>query len=346
MNDIRTQNMEQLSNWLVAHFEKSFRAKQISEWLWKKNAASFDDMMNLPLALREAMKQDFSLYKLNIIEKQLSTDGSIKYAFQLADGNIIETVLIPSRNRSTVCVSSQVGCGLACLFCATANLGFTRNLYAYEMYEQVFIANEESKLHFGHPITNLVWMGMGEPLLNYDNVMKAIEYVSTSAGLGMSKDRITLSTCGIADGIRRLADDNVKIHLALSLHTADNSQRTELMPINKTNSISLISDALAYYFQKTESRISIEYLLLDKTNDSVEHARMLAIFCKRFPVKINLIEYNPHPYAKFKDSEKQRVKAFVDFLESKNILVNLRLSKGKDIAAACGQLANEKKSSL
>ena len=344
MNDIRTLNHEQLSAWVVAHFEKPFRVKQLTEWLWKSNVASFDEMVNLPLSFRQALKHEFSLNKLIINDKQISSDGSIKYGFRLADGNIIESVLIPSVNRTTVCVSSQVGCGLACRFCATANLGFKRNLFAFEMYEQVFIANEESKQHFGHPITNIVWMGMGEPLLNYDNVIQAIEYISSSKGLGMSKDRITLSSCGIVEGIRRLADENNKIHLAISLHTADNVQRTEIMPINKTNSLLDISDALAYYYQRTGMRISIEYLLLNNVNDGLEDAQKLAIFCKKFPVKINIIEYNPHPYSDYKSSDKKCIKMFIDFLESKNIIVNLRLSKGKDIAAACGQLANEKKS--
>lgn len=342
LKDIRTLNDEQLSTWVVAHFEKAFRAKQISEWLWKKNADSFDAMENLPLLLRQDLQKEFTLNKLVLRERQQSTDGSIKYGFELADGKMIESVLIPSSTRTTVCVSSQVGCGLGCLFCATAKLGFQRNLHAYEMYEQIFIANEESKKHFGHPINNIVWMGMGEPLLNYENVMKAVDYVSSAKGLAMSKSRITLSTSGIVEGIRRLADDGVKVNLAVSLHTIDNIQRTELMPINKTDSLSQISDALAYYNEKIGLRISIEYLLLDNVNDSPEHARKLAAFCKRFPVKINLIEYNPHSYAPYKSSTKQRVALFTDYLESKNMIVNLRLSKGKDIAAACGLLANER----
>ncbi|MBP7101653.1 MAG: 23S rRNA (adenine(2503)-C(2))-methyltransferase RlmN [Bacteroidales bacterium] len=341
-DDIRTLNDEQLSAWVVAHVEKAFRAKQISEWLWKKNVAAFDDMINIPLPLRQALKENFFLQKISIDERQQSSDGSLKYALKLADAQVIEMVLIPSKNRTTVCVSSQVGCGLGCRFCATAKLGFTRNLLAHEMYEQVFIANEESKQLFGHPLTNIVWMGMGEPLLNYENVIQAINYITSAKGLAMSKDRITLSTSGIGNGIRRLADDGIKVHLALSLHSADNSQRAELMPITQTNSLTQLSNALAYYYQKTGLRISIEYLLLHAVNDTAEHARKLAVFCKRFPVKINLIEYNPHPYADFKSSNKQNLRLFMELLESKNLIVNLRLSKGKDIAAACGQLANEK----
>ncbi|HOF15767.1 MAG TPA: 23S rRNA (adenine(2503)-C(2))-methyltransferase RlmN [Bacteroidales bacterium] len=342
MNDIRTLNIEQLSEWVVARFEKSFRAKQIYEWVWKKNVASFDKMINLPLSLREALKNEFSLHKLTLADKQQSADKSIKYGFVLADNHLIETVLIPSNNRTTVCVSSQVGCGLGCHFCATAKLGFKRNLSDYEMYEQIFIANEESKQHFGHPISNIVWMGMGEPLLNYENVIKAINHITSPSGLGMSKDRITLSTSGITEGIRHLADDNIRIHLAISLHVADNELRTALMPINTTNPLPQLSEALKYYYQKTKLRISIEYLLLNNINDSIEDAQLLANFCKNFPVKINLIEYNSHAYAAYKKSNKEKVQSFIDFLERKNLIVNLRLSKGKDIAAACGQLANEK----
>lgn len=340
--DIRTLNNEQLSTWVVAHFEKAFRAKQISEWLWKKNVASFDEMTNLPHNLIHTLKEEFVLQKIHIGEKQISRDGSIKYAMQLTDKHWIEMVLIPSMKRSTVCVSSQVGCGLSCSFCATAQLGFTRNLTAYEMYEQVFTANRESLEQFGHPISNIVWMGMGEPLLNYENVVQAIDYITTAKGMGLSKDRITLSTCGIAKGIRQLADDTIKVHLAISLHSAHPEQRSDLMPINKTNSLSELSDALAYYYQKTNLRITIEYLLLNGVNDSMEHARLLAGFCKRFPVKINIIEYNPHPYATFTTTSKQQQSLFIDFLKNKNLVVNLRQSKGKDIAAACGQLANRK----
>lgn len=343
LKDIRTLNNEQLSTWIVAHSEKAFRGKQISEWLWKKNAASFDEMRNLPLALRNELQEAFSIQKISIGEQQQSSDGSIKYALQLTDGHWIEMVLIPSMKRTTVCVSSQVGCGLACTFCATAKLGFTRNLHAYEMYEQVFLANKESIRLFGHPLSNIVWMGMGEPFLNYENVITAIDYISTEKGLGMSKDRITLSTSGIIKGIKQLADENIKVHLAISLHTTDPKQRSELMPIHESNPLSELSDALVYYYQKTGLRISIEYVLLKNTNDSIEHAHFLARFCKRFPVKINIIEYNPHPYAPFESSDKHQIKAFMDFLESKNLVVNLRQSKGKDIAAACGQLANEKK---
>ena len=341
LQDIRSLNEEQLSEWVVALNEKKFRVKQIFEHLWKHNTASFDEMNNLPLSLRDALKKDFSFHKLSIIDKQTSKDGSLKYAFQLSDNQIIETVLIPSNRRSTVCVSSQVGCGLACQFCATAHLGYKRNLQAYEMFEQIFIANEESKLLFGYPITNIVWMGMGEPLLNYEHVVACIHYVSSPKGLGMSKSRITLSTSGITEGIRRLADDDIKIHLALSLHSAHNEQRSTLMPINKTKPLSEVANALMYYHQKTKLRISIEYLLLESVNDSLEHARMLARFCKQFPVKINLIEYNTHPYSNFKPSNTKQTIAFMDYLKSKNLIVTLRQSKGKDIAAACGQLANQ-----
>ncbi len=342
MNDIRTLDIEQLSEWVVAHFEKSFRAKQIHEWLWKKNVVSFDEMINLPISLRKALKNEFTLQKLTLSDKQQSTDKSIKYGFLLADNLLIESVLIPSKNRTTVCVSSQVGCGLGCHFCATSKLGFKRNLLHYEMYEQIFIANEESKKHFGHPITNIVWMGMGEPLLNYDNVIKTINYVVSPLGLGMSKDRITLSTSGIIEGIKRLADDNIKVHLAISLHSADNNLRTTLMPLNKTNSLTQLSEALKYYYQKTTLRISIEYLLLNNINDSIKDAQLLANFCKNFPVKINLIEYNSHAYATYEKSSKEKVELFIEFLKNKNLIVNLRISKGKNIAAACGQLANEK----
>ncbi|MDD3692034.1 MAG: 23S rRNA (adenine(2503)-C(2))-methyltransferase RlmN [Bacteroidales bacterium] len=340
--DISTFNDEQLSVWVVAHFEKAFRAKQISEWLWKKNVSSFDEMSNLPSGFIQTLKEHFYIPKIKIAEKQVSSDGSIKYAVQLHDKHWIEMVLIPAKKRSTVCVSSQVGCGLNCRFCATAHVGFSRNLTAYEMYEQVFRANQESMVHFGHPISNIVWMGMGEPLLNYENVMQAIDYITTAKGMGMSKDRITLSSCGIVKGIRQLADDKSKVHLAISLHSAHLEQRSDIMPINKSNPLPALSNALVYYYQKTNQRITIEYLLLNGENDSLEHARLLAIFCKRFPVKINIIEYNPHPYAVFSATNKQQQALFIDYLKNKNLVVNLRLSKGKDIAAACGQLAKKR----
>lgn len=343
MNDLRKLGENEIKQWLSERNYPAFRGRQLDEWLWKRNAGSFDAMQNLPAALREQLSASFFLESVGISEFQESTDGSVKYALRLSDGAVVEMVLIPSRNRSTLCVSSQVGCPLNCRFCATARLGFQRNLSAYEMYAQVYKAQQESMARYGHPLSNIVWMGMGEPLLNYDSLKSALQRVVSENGLGMSPSRITVSTSGICDGIRRLAADGIPVHLAVSLHTADKDQRSELMPVSRKYPLPELSDALYDYYQQTGRRITVEYMLLQNVNDSPRHAELLLKFCRRFPVKINLIEYNQHPYAPYRASEAAVFSDFVKALEDRNLIVNVRRSKGRDIAAACGQLANARK---
>ena len=341
MQDIRDLDRESLLDFLKNNQEPAFRAKQILEWLWEKNVDSFEGMRNIPASLQKKMAENFHLVKLKIAEEQKSTDKSLKYKLKLHDENHIEMVLIPSGKRTTVCVSTQVGCALKCAFCATGTMGFVRNLSAYEIYEQVFLADELAKEKYSSKISNIVLMGMGEPLLNLENVCDAVSWITGNDGLGMSSSRITLSTVGISDKIRDLADKNLGINFAVSLHTANQSKRKQLMPIAENNSLSDISKSLVYYHNKTGQRITIEYLLLANVNDSVQDAQELAVFCRSFPVKINIIEYNQHANTPFKPAPKERLEEFVAFLTSKNMLVQVRNSRGKDIDAACGQLVNK-----
>jgi 23S rRNA (adenine2503-C2)-methyltransferase len=340
--DILSLSFDQLSAICVELGEKKFRITQLYQWLWQKNVRSFDDMSNLSKPFREKLRELFYFQSLKIESVQKSSDGTQKVVFRLQDGLYIEGVLIPSKDRLTACISSQVGCGLECKFCATGAAGFTRNLTVGEITDQYFALDEISMRETKQGISNIVYMGMGEPLQNYDAVMKSIERLTEEKGQAMAPSRITLSTSGLVKNIMKLADDGFKCNLAISLHTAKNAIRNTLMPVNKANDIQKLSDAIAYYYEKTHNRISIEYTLLDGVNDSIENARDLADFTKRFPVKINIIEYNPHKNSPYKKSEKQKVDAFVAFLEKLNLIVNVRYSKGKDIDAACGQLAGRK----
>ncbi len=340
LQDIRDLTLKNIENFFTENKEKAFRAKQVYEWLWKKHVSSFDEMTNISKEIRDLLKLKFSLNHIKIKSSQKSADKTIKTAFELSDGGIIEGVLIPAHNRATACISSQVGCKLACEFCATGHLGFKRNLTVAEIYDQVFFIKqqaEENNLLF----SNIVFMGMGEPLLNYDNVLSAINIITSKQGLAMSNSRITLSTSGINKMIKKLADDNIRFNLAVSLHSANNEKRSRLMPINKTNSLSELAEALKYFNNKTQNRITFEYLLLKDVNDDINDAKELAVFCKNVPCKINIIEYNPIDNSSLRKSTKEKTDAFVNYLESKNIIVNIRRSRGKDIDAACGQLANK-----
>ena len=340
--DIRSLSLEELKNVLVEKGEKAFRAKQVFEWLWKKNAHSFDDMSNISKSLRDLLNGNFIINYAKPEHVQESSDGTTKIAFKLHDNLLVEGVLIPSEKRATACISCQVGCKLGCDFCATAGLGFKRDLTAGEIYDQIFyiktLAEEK-----GYNFSNIVYMGMGEPLLNYDNVMQSIDMVTGKQGLEMSPRRITLSTAGLPHMIKRLADDDVKFNLAISLHSAINEVRNTIMPINKTYNLEDLSEAIMYFVEKTDSRPTFEYLLLKNINDSLDDAKALAHFCKSFPVKINIIEYNPTEQDKYQNANLDKLEAFTKYLESKNIIVNVRRSRGKDIDAACGQLANKKK---
>ncbi|QCR24267.1 23S rRNA (adenine(2503)-C(2))-methyltransferase RlmN [Pontibacter sp. SGAir0037] len=341
--DIRKLSLDDLKAWLVENGEKPFRAKQVHDWLWKHAAQSFEEMNNVSLALREKLELNFSINSVQVATKQLSSDGTIKSAFRLYDNNIVEGVLIPHDERKTACVSSQVGCSLTCKFCATGYMDRVRNLDAAEIYDQVVRINEQSLQQYGEPLTNIVYMGMGEPMLNYANVMKSIEYITSPNGLNMAARRITVSTAGIAKMIRKMADDGIKANLALSLHAANDEKRNQIMPINETNSLVAISDALKYYHQVTGRKVTYEYIVFDNFNDTLQDAEELLRFTKLIPCKVNLIEYNPIENADFVNTADDRLQDFIYYLADRGVQVNVRRSRGKDIDAACGQLAVKEK---
>jgi 23S rRNA (adenine2503-C2)-methyltransferase len=336
MDDIRdtTQLETCLSEWKVA----PFRIRQIQEWLWKKGAQTFDEMTNLPLALRQKLIETFTFHKTTIDIERRSTDGTAKFLFSLHDGIRIEGVLIPTETRVTACISSQAGCPLQCTFCATGHLGFIRNLHYAEIFDQYMLMNRKSVALYGKPISNIVYMGMGEPLLNLDHVVRSVELLTGKMGQALSPSRITISTVGLTDGIRALATRALKVGLALSLHSADEVKRLKIMPITRTNRLQELQQALSFFAQKEQSRITIEYLMLRGINDTLADAEKLALFCKAFPVKINIINYNDS-CGDFTRSHPETVRQFVAYLERKNLIVNMRQSRGEDIEGACGQLA-------
>lgn len=339
--DIRKLSLDQLINEISELGEKPFRAKQVYEWLWKKSASDFEEMTNLSLSLRELLKSHYSINALSISEEQISTDRTIKSVFKLFDDNIVEGVLIPTESRMTACISSQVGCSLACKFCATGFLERKRNLEPGEIYDQVVQINKQAEENYDIPLSNIVFMGMGEPLLNYSNVLKGIDRVTAENGLNMSPKRITLSTAGIAKMIMKLADDMVKFNLAISLHAADDEKRNSIMEINETNSLDALKSALIYFYNKTKNQITLEYIAFKNFNLRLEDARNLVNFASYFPCKINIIEYNPIDQGIFQKAASNELDGFVGFLEKKGLIVNIRRSRGKDIDAACGQLANK-----
>lgn len=337
--DIRTLELAQLQQHLVSMQQPAFRAKQIYQWLWEKSAISFEEMSNLSKDLRKTLDENFVINAVAVNQSQFSNDQTIKNTFRLADGNIVEGVLIPQEDRMTACVSSQVGCSLTCKFCATGYMERKRNLNADEIYDQVVLIDKQAKQNYNHPLSNIVYMGMGEPLLNYANVLKSIERITAPDGLNMSYKRITVSTAGIAKMIKKLGDDGVKFNLALSLHAANDKKRNEIMPINEANSLKSLAEALKYYFAKTKNPVTYEYIVFNHFNDELSDAIELAKFCKHIPCKVNLIEYNPISFADFKNAEGDKIDAFAHYLKNQGITTNIRRSRGKDIDAACGQLA-------
>ena len=355
--DIRKVSAPQLKDWLAQHGEQGFRAKQILEWLWKKSALSFEQMTNLSMPTRELLKAHFEIRPLTVDQQQRSSDGTIKSSFRLFDGNLVEGVLIPAlrhddrsdrsadaglHDRMTACVSSQVGCSLTCKFCATGYMDRKRNLDAAEIYDQVVAIDRQAKENYDVPLSNIVYMGMGEPLLNYKNVLESVDRITSPDGLGMSPKRITVSTAGIAKMIRQLGDDAVKFNLALSLHAANDLKRDQIMPINESNTLEALGGALNHFYKKTGTRITFEYILFYNFNDTLQDAQELWKFTKRVPAKVNIIEYNPIAEASFKNTDPQTLDKFAGFLDSKGVTVNVRRSRGKDIDAACGQLAGKK----
>ena len=339
--DIRKLGLSQLMDWLEASGEKPFRARQIMKWIWNKSVTDFESMTDLSISLREKLNSAFSFYPVSILTRQQSADRTIKVAFSLHDNNIIEGVLIPSDKRMTACISSQVGCSLSCKFCATGYLERQRNLDPAEIYDQVVHINAICRETFGESLSNIVFMGMGEPLLNYRNVLDAIERLTGEQGLGISSKRITLSTAGIAKMIRKLADDQVKFNLALSLHAANDTKRNQIMPINESNTLDALKDALNYFYDKTRSQITFEYIVFRDFNDTLADAADLLQFVRKVPSKVNIIEYNPIDNADFQNTSEDKLEKFRIFLEKNRVNVRLRRSRGKDIDAACGQLANK-----
>lgn len=340
--NIRNCSLSDLQEFCKQHGEKPFRAGQIYSWIWQNGAKDFNSMSNLSKGFRDILIETYYFDNIQITTKIQSIDKTIKVLFSALDESLFEGVLIPSKNRATACISTQVGCGLNCKFCSTGKLGIKRDLSIGEIFGQVFEINELSKKEYGRSLTNIVIMGMGEPLLNYENTLGAINQIISDKGLGMSPQRITLSTAGIAPKIKQLADDNIKFNLSISLHSANNLIRSEIMPINKKYDLDSLSEAIKYFYDTTGKRITYEYLLLKDVNDRLQDAEILTRFTKISPCKINLIEYNPGEKDLFQHSDNDTTQRFVDFLEKKNLIVTIRRSKGQDINAACGQLANKK----
>lgn len=337
--DIRSLSLDQLKEKLTEMGEQAFRAKQIYEWIWQKSATDFDQMSNLSKPLREKLKTGFAINFVRVKESQISSDRTIKSSFSLYDGNIIEGVLIPTPERMTACVSSQVGCSLTCKFCATGYMDRKRNLNADEIYDQVVLISKQAEEKYSLPLTNIVYMGMGEPLLNYSNMMKSVERITAADGLNMAAKRITVSTAGIAKMIKKLGDDEARFNLALSLHAANDEKRNEIMPINEQNTLQSLAEALKYYYAKTRNPVTFEYIVFHNFNDELQDAKELARFCKHVPCKVNIIEYNPIALADFVNAEADKIDQFAAYLRSQGIITNVRRSRGKDIDAACGQLA-------
>ncbi|WP_077402185.1 23S rRNA (adenine(2503)-C(2))-methyltransferase RlmN [Cellulophaga omnivescoria] len=339
--DIRALTKEQIRAFFVAQGDKAFRGNQVYEWLWQKGAHSFDAMTNVSKETRQLLNANFVINHIKVDQMQRSSDGTIKNAVQLHDGLIVESVLIPTKTRTTACVSSQVGCSLDCRFCATSRLKRMRNLNPDEIYDQVVAIDNESRLYFDRKLSNIVFMGMGEPLMNYNNVLKAIDKITSAEGLAMSPKRITVSTSGVPKMIKKMADDEVKFKLAVSLHSAVDEIRTSIMPFNATFPLKDLREALQYWYAKTKSRITYEYVVWDGINDTQNDANALVDFCKFAPSKVNLIEYNPIDDGEFQQANNNAIDMYVATLERNGITVTVRRSRGKDIDAACGQLANK-----
>lgn len=340
--NIRHLSFDELVTYFEQIGEKKFRAKQVYEWLWQKQAHSFEAMTNLGKELRVKLNEYFSLPALQTDTTQHSEDGTVKTRFKTVDGHLVEGVLIPTDERQTACVSSQIGCSLSCKFCATGYMERKRNLDFDEIYDEVVLINQQAQMIYNKKLSNIVFMGMGEPLLNYKNVLKAIEKITSPDGLGMSPKRITVSTAGVAKMIRQLGDDKVKFNVALSLHAANDAKRNEIMPINESNNIKALIDALNYFYKQTGNPVTLEYILFQNLNDSLKDADELIKIFRQVPADlVNIIEYNPIDAAKFLKPDEETVEKFMNHLSKARVNARLRRSRGKDIDAACGQLANK-----
>ena len=339
--DIRALTKEQLRDFFVENGDKSFRGNQVYEWLWSKSLHTFEDMTNISKETREMLEANFVINHIKVDSMQKSADGTIKNGIKLHDGFVVESVLIPTKKRTTACVSSQVGCSLDCKFCATSRLKRMRNLNPDEIYDQVVIIDKQSRLYHNRKLTNIVFMGMGEPLMNYKNVLKSIEMITSPEGLNMSSKRITVSTSGVPKMIKMMADEDVKFHLAVSLHSAIDEVRTSIMPFNTNFPLKDLKESLEYWYEKTKRAITYEYIVWEGINDKREDIIALVEFCKAVPCKVNLIEYNPIDDGEFQQASSSAINNYISNLEMNDITVNVRKSRGKDIDAACGQLANK-----
>ncbi len=339
--DVRALSRQEIRDFFTRRGEPAFRGNQVYEWLWKKGAHSFAEMTNLSLPLRQQLETEFTINHIEVDRMQRSSDGTIKNAVKLFDGLVVESVLIPTESRTTACVSSQVGCSLDCNFCATARLRRMRNLNPDEIYDQVLVIDRQSRLYFGRPLSNIVFMGMGEPLMNYPNVLKAIEKITSEEGLGLSPKRITVSTSGIPKMIRKMADEAPRFRLAVSLHSAVDATRTSIMPFNATFPLAELREAIQYWYSRTKSRVTYEYVVWEGINDQPADIAALVDFCRAAPCKVNLIEYNPIGDDRFRQASEAALANYVAALEAAGVTVTVRRSRGKDIDAACGQLANK-----
>lgn len=339
--DLRALTQDEMQQVFADLGEPKYRADQVYDWLWSKGAHSVEDMHNLPKALRAKLQESFSIAPIQVSEVQRSADGTLKNAVTLEDGLVVESVLIPTDTRITACVSSQVGCNMGCHFCATARLKRMRNLSPGEIYDQVVAIQKQAQEEFGRPLTNIVFMGMGEPLANYAHVMTSIERITSPKGLGMSPKRITLSTVGLPKMIRRMAEEQVPFNLAVSLHSARDEVRSAIMPVNEASNVEDLKDALNHWYQATGKKVTFEYVVWKDLNDGPEDVQALVELCKRVPAKVNLIEYNAIDDPRFQQAAPEALTRYQRALEAIGVVCVIRRSRGKDIDAACGQLANK-----
>lgn len=342
---IKTYSLEGLSELAVELGQPKFRGMQIAEWLYLKQATSFDDMTNLPKALRAALANDFPLHSTEIADKQVSQDGTRKYIMRFGDGQCAETVAIPAfsptedeTGRLTVCFSTQVGCRMGCTFCATGQEGFTRNLQVGEMVDQIALVQSD----FGQRVSNVVAMGQGEPFLNYENTLAALRILNHQKLLRIGARRITVSTCGITSGIDKMAQEPEQFTLAVSLHSAVQSTRNALMPNMQSQPLKSLKAALAHYIEKTGRRVTLEHILIRDINDDEDDLQALIRFCDGLLCHVNLLPLNPVDSACFVPSKQKTIQKWLESLEAKRIETTFRQSRGSDIASACGQLKNKK----
>ena len=332
--NIKNYTLEELQKEIENLGEKKYRAEQIFNWIYKENVTSFDDMVNLPLKLRETLKEKFDLHIFKIITKQESKDGTKKYLFDVLDGNAIESVLMEYKHGFTICVSSQIGCKMGCKFCASTGIKFARSLEAGEIVEQIQAVERDANVK----ISNVVFMGIGEPLDNFENVLKAVELINHPKGLNIGARHISISTSGIVPKIYELADKNLQCTLSISLHSASNEKRSQMMPVNNVYNIQELMKACRYYIEKTNRRISFEYALAKENNDNLDDAKELVKLLKGMLCHVNLIPINKIEGGKFSKSTNENIMKFRDYLNDHGIVATIRRELGSDIDAACGQL--------